>query len=159
MAWLVRAFSVPPSARRDPPPVSKGPWLRVSGPLTGFSVDYALSFADGRLDGAGMGPPCPQRIRACSQRLRDIDRIRGPWLSRRASSGSSHAQPVLASQILRSHGGARWNQLRVEAAVLAPRDHGRTVHDGMRPGQEEGSHPRPAVATIMKPGCDAGITR
>jgi hypothetical protein len=56
-------------------------------------------------------------------------------------------------------GGARWNQLRVEAAVLAPRDHGRTVHDGMRPGQEEGSYPRAAVATIMKPGRDAGMTR
>ena len=51
------------------------------------------------------------------------------------------------------------NRLGVEAAVLAPRDHGRTVHDGMRPEQEEASYPRAAVATIMKPGCDAGMTR
>jgi len=57
------------------------------------------------------------------------------------------------------HGGAHWNELQVEAAVLAPRDHGRTVQDRMRPGQEEASYPIAAVATIIKPGCDAGMTR
>ncbi len=57
MGWPVRASSVPPSARRDALPVSKGPWLRASGRLTGFYMDYALSFADWPLDGASMGPP------------------------------------------------------------------------------------------------------
>jgi hypothetical protein len=61
-----------------------------------------------------------------------------------------------ATRIWRRHLG---NRLRIEAPILAPWDHGRIVHDGMRPGQEEGSHPTAAVATSMKPGCDGGMTR